>query len=133
MQISHQVNEELKRKHLLISAQFTALKRCNLLIDSTYHVTILIQRSILISLVRIDILIMPCACIFVLRSVAGVIHPVSPINDGPSVQKFRNLLLGFLCKVFFSQCAGHIMTLLTPRIAIDRHSEKARSDADQFQ
>ena len=64
---------------------------------------------------------------------AGIIHPVSPINDRPSVQKFRNLLLGFLRKVFFSQRAGHIMTLLTPRIAIDRHSEKARSDADQFQ
>ena len=92
MQITHQMNQELKGKSLLLLTEVTALQVGDEVFHSANHVAILVQESVFVSFVGIDVLIMPSFCVFVFRSVACIVHPIGPINDGLTIENLGNLL-----------------------------------------
>ena len=114
VEVAHKVDKELEGEYLLVSAEFSALESRNLLVDGTYYVSFLVEGSLFESKACVNVLVVPCAGVFILRCMACIVHPVCPIYDGFSVQKFCDLLVGFLREVSFCESTCYIMTFLAP-------------------
>ena len=133
MHISRKVNEKLECECLTLLVQFPALEGGNLLLYGSDHVSVLVEHRIFEGLIGVDILVMPCARVSELRSVAGIVHPICPIDDRFPVQNLRDLFFCLLCQVLLGNRAGHVMPFLPPRVTIHGRCEQSRSKAGQLQ
>ena len=78
--IANEVNEYFQGE-CLVGSGILIVEYCSLLVDGSDHIAGVEKRSILESFIGINIFIVPCLGVCILRGVRGVVKPVGVIYD----------------------------------------------------
>lgn len=131
MQIAHHMHQYLERQSR-IGALSDAGKALDLAAYCSNGIAGGIGRSFFIAHTLIDVLIMPSLGICIRLRMAGVVQPVSPINNGPAVENIVDG--GGRCgrQMLFGDIRGHIVAFLPPAKSGGDAENDNRSAKKQF-
>ena len=130
--VAHKMDEYLQRKVLLRAGALRCGKYRDLLAGGADHIALGQRRDAVVVLVLVDVLVVPCLGVGIVRSMTRIVEPVRPVDCRLAVEYGRHGIGRRCRKMTFGDMGHYIMSFLAPRRGRESGGKREREQDKLF-